>query len=64
MKLLSKLAGVEEFRTELFNRGDVLNRLKAISEEAEEIVKYKKSVATKRKKRLEKLKLQEQSEQV
>lgn len=46
MKLLSKLAGVEEFRTELFNRGDILNRIKAISEEAEEIVKYKTEIQT------------------
>ena len=46
MKLLSKLAGVEEFRAELFNRGGVLNRLKAISEEAEDIVKYKAEIQT------------------
>jgi len=46
LKLLAKLATVEDFRAELFSRGQMFPRLKAISDRAEDFTTYQSEIQT------------------
>jgi len=46
LKLLAKLATVEDFRAELFSRGQMFPRLKAISDRAEDFATYQSEIQT------------------